>query len=136
MRLSLEKSVITMKRITYHVALLFLPIIILYVTGFIISRNSTQYEVAIWMHIALFGYYLVLSLLSFSVVYQVYKDAGIWAYVIPAFLLIPVLIFFFASRYVNGEYGMYLWIWYPLFVSSTVHTTGFFVYQKWIKKTN
>jgi len=65
--------------------------------------------------------------------YFLQKGIGGWAYAIPLVLLSPSSAYLFGT--ITGERAMpAAWLWLPLFISSLVYTTGFFVYRKWINK--
>jgi len=126
-----------MKKIVYHAFLFFIPIIVIYITGLIDSQNGTKIEVSVSIQICILGYFTVLHLISFFVMYQVCRKGEIMPYIIPALLFIPILFAYFEIKFTDNTPDIiYYWVCRPLFFSSLVYTTGFLVYKKWIDKSN
>ena len=126
-----------MKKIVYHVFLFFIPLIIIYITNLIDSKYGTQLEVSMMIQIYIFGYFAVLHLISFFVIYQVCRSGEIMSFIIPALLFIPILFAYFEIKITDNTPDIvYYWVCRPLFFSSFVYTTGFLVYQKRIAKSD
>ena len=115
--------------IIYYVVLFILPIFILLSIGAFLARNQIGDSTPLPLQVL--GYYTALTLISFVSMYFAQKHFGVFAYIFPAGLFFGVLPMLFKM---DDSIILSALICLPLFISSFVHTTGFLVYQKWIKK--